>query len=308
MDQEKIGKFIANLRKEKNLTQEQLAAKLSISKNAVSKWERGICLMDMSLLKPLSEILDVSINEILNGEKISNKDFKEKADEVLTNTIKYSNKRISKIKKIIIICIVTFVSLLFITTFSIDYIRVNKNLEPLFMVRISEKGNKYTYLGFGYKMIKDVAISPYEPLDHSISIKFGLWIYAWNVKVFNLRPRNLWVIDNDNRVLTEIGSYCITDTKGKDKASTCADADLSLIKYDKILNANSEDVINIDINDSLTITRVSIYDLNFNKLDISINNSDNHFKLPDIKGNYIILLDTISERGTAWYSFRIDIK
>ena len=308
MDQEKIGKFIASLRKEKNLTQEQLASKLNISKNAVSKWERGICLMDMSLLKPLSEILDVSINEILNGEKISNKEFKEKADEVLTNTIKYSNKRISKIKKIIIICMVTFVSLLFITTFSIDYSRVNKNLEPLFMVRISEKGNKYTYLGFGYKMIKGVAISPYEPLDHSISIKFGFWIYAWDVKVFNLRPRNLWVIDKENRVLTEIGSYCITDTKGKDKASTCADADLSLIKYDKVLNANSEDVINIDINDSLTITRVSIYDLNLNKLDISINNSDNHFKLPDIKGNYIILLDTISERGTAWYSFRIDIK
>ncbi len=308
MNQEKIGKFIASLRKEKNLTQEQLATKLNISKNAVSKWERGICLMDMSLLKPLSEILDVSINEILNGEKISNKEFKEKADEVLTNTIKYSNKRISKIKKIIIICIVTFVSLLFITTFSIDYSRVNKNLEPLFMVRVSEKGNKYTYLGFGYKMIKDVAISPYEPLDHSISIKFGLWIFTWDVKVFNLRPRNLWVIDKENRVLTEIGSYCITDTKGKDKASTCADADLSLIKYDKILNANSEDVINIDINDSLTITRVSIYDLNLNKLDISINNSDNHFKLPDIKGNYIILLDTISERGTAWYSFRIDIK
>ena len=264
--------------------------------------------MDMSLLKPLSEILDVSINEILNGEKISNKEFKEKADEVLTNTIKYSNKRISKIKKIIIICIVTFVSLLFITAFSIDYSRVNRNLEPLFMVRISEKGNKYTYLGFGYKMIKDVAISPYEPLDHSINIKFGLWIYAWDVKVFNLRPRNLWVIDKENRVLTEIGSYCITDTKGKDKASTCADADLSLIKYDKTLEANSEDVINIDINDSLTITRVSIYDLNLNKLDISINNSDNHFKLPAIKGNYIILLDTISERGTAWYSFRIDIK
>ncbi len=308
MNQEKIGKFIASLRKEKNLTQEQLASKLNISKNAVSKWERGICLMDMSLLKPLSEILDVSINEILNGEKISNKEFKEKADEVLTNTIKYSNKRISKIKKIIIICIVTFVSLLFITTFSIDYSRVNKNLEPLFMVRVSEKGNKYTYLGFGYKMIKDVAISPYEPLDHSISIKFGLWIFTWDVKVFNLRPRNLWVIDKENRVLTEIGSYCITDTKGKDKASTCADADLSLIKYDKILNANSEDVINIDINDSLTITRVSIYDLNLNKLDISINNSDNHFKLPAIKGNYIILLDTISERGTAWYSFRIDIK
>ena len=70
MDKVKIGQFIANCRKDKKLTQEQLAEKLNISKNAVSKWERGICLMDMSLLKPLSEILGVSVNDILSGEKI----------------------------------------------------------------------------------------------------------------------------------------------------------------------------------------------------------------------------------------------
>lgn len=57
-----IGKFIANIRKEKKLTQEQIAEKLGLSVNTASKWERGICLMDMSLLKPLSNILDVSIN------------------------------------------------------------------------------------------------------------------------------------------------------------------------------------------------------------------------------------------------------
>ena len=54
MDKGKIGQFIANCRKDKKLTQEQLAEKLNISKNAVSKWERGICLMDMLFLKPLS--------------------------------------------------------------------------------------------------------------------------------------------------------------------------------------------------------------------------------------------------------------
>ncbi len=81
MNQEKIGKFIANARKEKNLTQEELAEKLGITKNAVSKWERGLCLMDMSLLKPLSEILVVSINEILAGEKIEEKDIEKKSEE-----------------------------------------------------------------------------------------------------------------------------------------------------------------------------------------------------------------------------------
>jgi len=65
MNQEKIGKFIAELRKEKNLTQSALTQELGVSTNAVSKWERGICLMDMFLLRSLSEILDISINELL---------------------------------------------------------------------------------------------------------------------------------------------------------------------------------------------------------------------------------------------------
>ena len=81
MDQEKIGKFIAKQRKLKELTQEELAEKLGISKNAVSKWERGLSLMDMSLLKPLSEILEVSVNEILAGERIEEKDLEKKSEE-----------------------------------------------------------------------------------------------------------------------------------------------------------------------------------------------------------------------------------
>lgn len=81
MDKVKIGQFIANCRKDKKLTQEQLVEKLNISKNAVSKWERGICLMDMSLLKPLSEILGISVNDILSGEKIPEDKIKEKSEE-----------------------------------------------------------------------------------------------------------------------------------------------------------------------------------------------------------------------------------
>lgn len=83
MDQVKIGKFISELRKEKNMTQEELASILGVSKNAVSKWERGICLMDMSLLKPLSKTLDISINEILAGEHIKSENFVNKSDETI---------------------------------------------------------------------------------------------------------------------------------------------------------------------------------------------------------------------------------
>lgn len=87
MDQVKIGLFIQERRKEVGLTQESLAEKLGITKNAVSKWERGLGLMDMSLLKPLSEILGVSVNDILAGEKIIEANLEQKSEE---NIIKLS--------------------------------------------------------------------------------------------------------------------------------------------------------------------------------------------------------------------------
>lgn len=96
MDKIKIGQFIAKCRKEKKITQEQLAEKLDVSKNAVSKWKRGICLMDMSLLKPLSLILGITINEILAGEKIKDEELKNKADENIINLTELYDLKSSK--------------------------------------------------------------------------------------------------------------------------------------------------------------------------------------------------------------------
>ena len=69
MDQIKMGKFISELRKEKGLTQKDIGDKLNITDNSVSKWERGINAPDIYYLGPLSEILGVSVKELLNGEK-----------------------------------------------------------------------------------------------------------------------------------------------------------------------------------------------------------------------------------------------
>lgn len=99
MEQEKIGKFIATLRKEKGLTQQELAEKLGITKNAVSKWERGLGLMDMSLLKPLSEILDVSVTEILNGKRFLKEEINTQSEKALISILDYSSKEIKKVKK-----------------------------------------------------------------------------------------------------------------------------------------------------------------------------------------------------------------
>ena len=106
MNQEKIGKFIAQMRKEKNLTQEELGNKLGITKNAISKWERGLSLMDLALLKPLSEILEVSINEILQGEKIENNKYLDKYEDNIVKTINYSNQKITKYQRIIALILI----------------------------------------------------------------------------------------------------------------------------------------------------------------------------------------------------------
>lgn len=68
MDTKKIGEFITRMRKSKGLTQTELAEKLKVSNKAVSKWETGKGMPDVSLLKPLSHILEVTINDLLNGE------------------------------------------------------------------------------------------------------------------------------------------------------------------------------------------------------------------------------------------------
>lgn len=143
MDQKKIGEFIATLRKEKKLTQEQLAEKLNITKNAVSKWERGISLMDLSLLKPLSEILGVSVTELLNGEKIDKNNINDKSDEIITNTINYQSKenRRKENKYIFIICIL---SLLVIIALNVNKIFTSQSLEYLPLIIL---GSIFMFLG-----------------------------------------------------------------------------------------------------------------------------------------------------------------
>ena len=91
MDQEKIGKFILELRKEKNMTQQELADKLGVTDRAISHWENGRRLPDYSLLPILCDILSISINELFRGEKISKEDYKKKADENLMNALENSS-------------------------------------------------------------------------------------------------------------------------------------------------------------------------------------------------------------------------
>lgn len=92
MNQEKIGKFIMERRQAKNMTQEALAQKLSITDKAISKWENGRCLPDISILDELSKELDITVNELLKGEFIEEKEIKKKTDENIKECLKEKNK------------------------------------------------------------------------------------------------------------------------------------------------------------------------------------------------------------------------
>ena len=112
MNQEKVGKFILKLRKEKGMTQQELADKLNVTDRAVSHWENGRSLPDVSLFKPLCEVFEISVNELISGEKLSKDKLIKKSDENIINTISNSNNQKRKAKIIIIsLCFIMLILL-----------------------------------------------------------------------------------------------------------------------------------------------------------------------------------------------------
>lgn len=135
MDCEKIGNFIMQNRKAKKLTQKQLADKLCVTDRAISRWERGVGTPDISLLITLGEILEVSVNEILLGEKIENI-TKEQSDKILVDSISlYKKNDIKKTVKIYFLIMIMITSLLLaITFFNISMIISNLSIYYIFLI------------------------------------------------------------------------------------------------------------------------------------------------------------------------------
>ena len=110
MDQVKIGRFIARVRKEKEMTQRELADAIGISDKTVSKWERGNGLPEVSLMLPLCETLGISVNDLLTGERVSECDYKEKAEENMMNLLQENKENKKKVSLSIVCGLVTIVA------------------------------------------------------------------------------------------------------------------------------------------------------------------------------------------------------
>ena len=124
MDKERTGQLITELRKEKGMTQKQLADALNVTDKAVSKWERGLSFPDISMLEPISEVLGISIMEILAGKRQDESDTisREEALEIVNASVELSDEEIRHKKersRLIIIILIVFSLLLISLTLNV---------------------------------------------------------------------------------------------------------------------------------------------------------------------------------------------
>lgn len=170
MEQERIGKFICECRKNKNMTQEELASLLNITKNAVSKWERGLSLPDVSIMQELCKLLGISLNELFAGEKIKNKNNQEQFEKNILNILNFNNNKNKKYK---LISLLSLIVIVFLVIFFSRTILIKKGF-------IMDSNLQYTqsYIS-GYNNIKgDVDIIEYQKRSVDFDIGANKYGYA----------------------------------------------------------------------------------------------------------------------------------
>ncbi len=158
MDQIKTGKFIASERKNKNMTQRQLADKLMISDKTVSKWECGNGMPEVSLMLPLCEILEINVNELLSGERLEEKEYQKKAEE---NMVELMREKQESKHKIIVGVIAAFmgISTLLVCVLVTGYF---DEIDKLYKVLITIFGIVNMILGLGIAVWSEMSCGAFE--------------------------------------------------------------------------------------------------------------------------------------------------
>ncbi|MEE0740872.1 MAG: helix-turn-helix domain-containing protein [Emergencia sp.] len=147
MDQKKIGRFIAECRKEKGLTQEQLGERLGVTYKAVSKWENGRNLPDPSLYNPLCRELAINLIELFDGERTGEDNVLERADDVIANLAQDSEK-----KTIYRAIAMMFTSVFIVMGVMLLFIPALKELEQVYAIVSVAAGLTFLFLGAAIKM------------------------------------------------------------------------------------------------------------------------------------------------------------
>ena len=257
MNQIKIGKFIAQKRKEKNLTQSELAEKLNVTDRSVSNWENGKCMPDISLFNPLCSILDITINEFLSGEEIENKDYQKKLEENIINTINYNNKK-NLLPVILLIFGIT------LTIFSLTMFNPDSSLSGAYTIiglviaitgfnmTKSFSKNKRIIMNIGISFISLIAILGIDYIE-SVNLKQAPRFYLEkeidnNMIVYHKLFSNIYRIN-----INSINEYYIFDTNKKYTTETIPNVPFnreksgidSIIKYQNKYLGNNSNTINL---------------------------------------------------------------
>lgn len=156
MDNKKIGAFLRDLRKEHNLTQEELGEKLGATNKTISRWETGTYMPPVDILLQMSKLYDVSVNEILSGERLATADYQPKAEENIVTTLECSIKD-KRGKKIAIICCSVVLAMVFAVM--VLYLSLN-SLFPQYTAQFIE--GVYEYRGEPLELVNGAVAETIE--------------------------------------------------------------------------------------------------------------------------------------------------
>lgn len=158
MDMIKIGKFIAELRRENKITQEELGEKLGVTNKTISRWENGNYLPSMEMLQMLSNIFSVNINELLCGERLNDGSFRQRADDTIVNVFKSSTfslkersafwkkKWLKEHKSMIILYAILFLSLFGLGLFINKSILSLSSIFIAFFIYLKKRNDMMAYI------------------------------------------------------------------------------------------------------------------------------------------------------------------
>lgn len=168
MDLNKIGKFISKKRREKKITQESLAELLGINNRTVSRWENGKNMPDVSLYKPLCEILEISVEELINGEENDQNNIQSGIEKAIIDTVSLSEKSKKKqnkiIKLLILIIIIVLIAIVFVITYY-DKRYPKINIYSMDIIKDSEENNLKNMLTVDNSNIYFYGIKSFQLID-----------------------------------------------------------------------------------------------------------------------------------------------
>lgn len=202
MNQEKIGKFISTLRKNKKLTQEQLGERLGVTSKSISRWENGKTMPDLSLLLPLAKELDISVNELLSGEYLNPEIYQEQLENNMINSLIYFKKDMKKkIKRTILIIIPIIVITIALIILGITFVLEYKQ-SPIYL---EKEKIKFEICDYNQKYYL-LSIKTKDELNAFFDIKTNEKMHTKNIMVYRTRES----MKDINKLQTEnIGNVLI---------------------------------------------------------------------------------------------------